>query len=205
MGIFNCKKNKSKKKSEIILISYLAESINIIGGTGLYMSFIKRRLYHLPSTIPHAVFLPRTRLPFTWYSLSLPTTAKGIASYGQKHFNTDQCTSKGCNFMRRNKHRICPSALTFCIEDAGHKSERLWATLSHGTGQNHAINVYERTKRTTYSDFIIFALVLHVIIKLFLRVKLNPARLQLLPYLQHNTRPWKQVVMWHIICVHPSL
>lgn len=38
-----------------------------------------------PSTIPQAVFLPRTRFPLTWYSLSLPTTAKGIASYVQKH------------------------------------------------------------------------------------------------------------------------
>lgn len=30
--------------------------------------------------IPQGVFLPRTLLPFTWYSLSLPTTAKGMLS-----------------------------------------------------------------------------------------------------------------------------
>ena len=30
--------------------------------------------------MPHAVFRPRTRLPLTWYSLSLPTTAKGMTS-----------------------------------------------------------------------------------------------------------------------------
>lgn len=34
----------------------------------------------LPSMIPQGVFLPRTLLPFTWYSLSLPTTAKGMLS-----------------------------------------------------------------------------------------------------------------------------
>lgn len=34
----------------------------------------------LPSMVPHFVFLPRILLPFTWYSRSLPTTAKGIIS-----------------------------------------------------------------------------------------------------------------------------
>lgn len=34
----------------------------------------------LPSMVPHFVFLPRILLPFTWYSWSLPTTAKGIIS-----------------------------------------------------------------------------------------------------------------------------
>lgn len=73
--------------------------------------------YHTPSTIPHAVFLPRTRLPFTWYSLSLPTTAKGIASYGQRHFTMVQCTKESrAGSMRWNKYPTCPSALTFCLE-----------------------------------------------------------------------------------------
>lgn len=65
-------------------------------------------------------------------------------------------------------------------------------------------NACERKNRATYSDFVIVALVLHVLIKLFLRVKLDPAHLQLLPYLQHNTKAWKQAFMWHsiiVICV----
>lgn len=39
-----------------------------------------RGCIELPSMIPQGVFLPRTLLPFTWYSLSLPTTAKGMLS-----------------------------------------------------------------------------------------------------------------------------
>ena len=81
--------------------------------------------HHSPSTIPHAVFLPRTRLPFTWYSLSLPTTAKGIASFGQRHFNMVQCTDESCiRFMRWNKYTTCPSALTFCLEEAVRECDR---------------------------------------------------------------------------------
>lgn len=34
----------------------------------------------LPSMVPHFVFLPRILFPFTWYSWSLPTTAKGVIS-----------------------------------------------------------------------------------------------------------------------------
>lgn len=37
-----------------------------------------------PSMIPHFVFLPKTLFPFTWCSLSVPTTAKGMFSW-KKH------------------------------------------------------------------------------------------------------------------------
>lgn len=74
---------------------------------------------HSPSTIPHAVFLPRTRFPFTWYSLSLPTTAKGIVSCGGTYFNTTQQTGENCpRFMGWNKYITCPTALTSLQEDA---------------------------------------------------------------------------------------
>jgi len=39
---------------------------------------------------------------------------------------------------------------------------------------------------TAYSDLVIVALVLHVLIELLLWVELNPGRLQILPYLQHK-------------------
>lgn len=48
------------------------------------------RYIELPSMIPQGVFLPRTRLPSTWYSLSLPTTAKGMLSCWQTRHT---CTS----------------------------------------------------------------------------------------------------------------
>ncbi len=54
--------------------------------------------------------------------------------------------------------------------------------------ENHGTNACERKNRTAYSDLVIVALVLHVLVKLFLRVKLNPTHLQLLPYLQHKTK-----------------
>lgn len=38
----------------------------------------------VPSMVPHLVFLPRILLPFTWYSWSLPTTANGIISWGER-------------------------------------------------------------------------------------------------------------------------
>lgn len=41
---------------------------------------------------------------------------------------------------------------------------------------------------TPYSDLIVVALVLHVLIKFFLGVKLNAAHLQLLPHLQHKPK-----------------
>lgn len=46
----------------------------------------KQRPRQQPSTIPHGVFLPRIRFPFTWYSLSLPTTAKGMVSCWMETF-----------------------------------------------------------------------------------------------------------------------
>lgn len=39
----------------------------------------------------------------------------------------------------------------------------------------------------TYSDLVVVALVLHVLVKLLLRVKLNPAHFQFLSYLKHKT------------------
>ncbi len=65
-----------------------------------------------------------------------------------------------------------------------------------GEEENHEINICARKKRATYSDLVIVALVLHVLIKLFLRVKLNPAHLKFLPYLQHKTMSGKNT--------HPS-
>lgn len=41
---------------------------------------------------------------------------------------------------------------------------------------------------TPYSDLIVVALVLHVLIKFFLGVKLNAAHLQLLPHLRHKPK-----------------
>ena len=49
-------------------------------------------------------------------------------------------------------------------------------------------NAYERENRTTYSDLVIVTLVLHVLIKLFLWVKLDPHNLQLFSYLKSNTK-----------------
>lgn len=54
----------------------------------------------LPSMVPHFVFLPKIRLPFTWYSWSLPTTAKGIIS----------CWAHTCKHMLKcTKSIICPT------------------------------------------------------------------------------------------------
>lgn len=61
--------------------------------------------------------------------------------------------------------------------------ERKWEKQNYGT------NVCERKNRVTYSDLVIVTLVLHVFIKLFLGVKLNPTHFQFLPYLQHKTKP----------------
>lgn len=47
--------------------------------------------------------------------------------------------------------------------------------------------VYLEEKKATYSYLIIVALVLHVLIKLFLRVKFNSSHFQFLSYLQHKT------------------
>lgn len=44
------------------------------------------------------------------------------------------------------------------------------------------------SERDTYSDLIVIALVLHVLVKFFLGVKLNATHLQLLPHLQHKPK-----------------
>lgn len=55
-----------------------------------------------------------------------------------------------------------------------------------------ARQISRETKNTaTYSDFIVVTLVFHVIIKLFLWVKFNPAHLQLLPYLECKQKQGK--------------
>lgn len=68
-----------------------------------------------------------------------------------------------------------------------------WSSLVFGK-KNDGTNVCERKNRATYSDLVIVALVLHVLIKFFLGVILNPAHLQFLPYLQHKTKPICSVV-----------
>lgn len=155
------------------------------------------RTFDSPSTIPHAVFLPRTRLPFTWYSLSLPTTAKGIASCEQRHLNMVQCTEEiYARFMRWNKCTTRPSALAFCLGDSLHVCERGWVKAEYQRfilmpRKKIARQISRETKKATYSDFIVVTLVFHVIIKLFLWVKFNPAHLQLLPYLECRQKQGK--------------
>lgn len=137
----------------------------------------KERPHHSPSTIPQGVFLPRTLLLFTWYSLSLPTTAKGITSFGQSHFNMIQCAEQCyARFVigKQIKHATERKNWSTCLERRKERDKQ-WRNRT-GTKQN----------RATYSDLVIVTLVLHVLIKLFLGVKLNPAHLQFLPYLQHK-------------------
>ena len=50
---------------------------------GKHLSGIKEGVRVVPSMVPHLVFLPSSLLPLTWYSWSLPTTAKGIISCSQ--------------------------------------------------------------------------------------------------------------------------
>lgn len=54
----------------------------------------------------------------------------------------------------------------------------------------------DRKNWSTYSDLIIVTLVLHVLIKLFLWVKLNPSHLQLLPYLQPGNTHLLNIFLW---------
>lgn len=182
--IFNCTKQKNRDRNPST--SVLCKKPN--------RETRSWRAFDSPSTIPHAVFLPRTRLPFTWYSLSLPTTAKGIASCEQRHLNMVQCTEESyARFMRWNKCTTCPSALAFCLEDSLHVCERGWVKAeyhSNAKEENRSTNI-AWDKKATYSDFIVVTLVFHVIIKLFLWVKFNPAHLQLLPYLECRQKQGK--------------
>lgn len=72
-----------------------------------------------------------------------------------------------------------------------------------GKEENHGTNVCDRKNRSTYSDLVIVALVLHVLIELLLWVKLDPAHLQLLPYLQHKPKP--HVTAAFKLLVYPTL
>ena len=55
--------------------------------------------------MPHAVFRPRTRLPLTWYSLSLPTTAKGMTSCKTEREGDEKETEMGRESDKRKRDK----------------------------------------------------------------------------------------------------
>lgn len=139
----------------------------------------------LPSMVPHFVFLPKIRLPFTWYSWSLPTTAKGIIS----------CWAHTCKHMLKcTKSIIYPmiSSRSCCgcfplLEQIDNQSFLFSQKKKHSKhlGTNGFPAVW------TYPDFVIDQPVLCILIKLLLRVNINPIGSQLFPDLhkvKHNVK-----------------
>lgn len=102
------------------------------------------------------------------------------------YFNTVHCTEESrTRFIRRSKSTTFAQSSEWGWESQSGSS---WERLSLLTRRkNLGTTAWVRKNRTTYSDLVIVTLVLHVLIKLFLWVKLDPAHLQLLFHLQQNT------------------
>lgn len=81
---------------------------------------------HQPSTTPHAVFLPRTRLALTWYSLSLPTTANGIASCGHKHVTWSRHMVLHAHWPRHALHGRRTLILSLSLLSSMSSSNSFW-------------------------------------------------------------------------------
>lgn len=138
--------------------------------------------------VPHFVFLPRMRLPFTWYSWSLPTTANGIIScraHARTHTHKNTFT---CNY---NQWRIGPVTNWYFYYGAGKQRPDIpeqpsTKRLRQSVWASAGCCCYARLHRSpwTHPYFVIDQPVVCVLVELFLRVNIDAVGPQLFPDLQ---------------------
>lgn len=109
--------------------------------------------------VPHFVFLPSSLLPLTWYSWSLPTTAKGIIS---------------CSTASQVRGNVGPALL--------HRlgmNVLLATTVSHRSCYKY-LSASER-EHDPHPDLLVDHSVLGILVKFLLRVHVDAVGSQLFP------------------------
>lgn len=128
--------------------------------------------------VPHFVFLPRILLPFTWYSWSLPTTAKGIIScrvhtckQRQTHMNAQESFKCEQRFVFSSRFGYFPFEQDADSDNhvSWNKTTKVWIQSCEG------LNLWP------HPDLVVDQPVLRVLVKLFLRVNVDAVGSQLFP------------------------